>query len=63
MSPLQQHTGTGAASNGGAGGEGTLKYGPQPGGGDIFKDFVTLVCQEAHNAQQVSEWLMSIKWK
>lgn len=33
------------------------KYGQQPGG-DTLSDFVTLVCQEAHNAQQVS-WFLS----
>lgn len=34
------------------------KFG-QPGG-DTLSDFVTLVCQEAHNAQQVSAVLMSL---
>ena len=48
LSPLQQvqHPGGGGADGA------SLKYGQQPGG-DSLTDFVTLVCQEASNAQQV----------
>jgi len=44
-----------------SGGEGVpLKYGGQPGG-DTLSDFVTLVCQEAHNVQQSNPSPPSLK--
>ena len=50
LSPLQQQQATDAGS--------ALKYQPQPGG-DTLSDFVTLVCQEARNAQQVNHKVKS----